>query len=87
MLRAIQAEQRTQRDDMTLLRGELTRLREAQAHFVTREDLFEVLTVITGRIGNFEALMETRMDQTGAQLDVRFAGLSAQIAAIKGGGT
>jgi hypothetical protein len=34
----------------------------------TRDELLEVLRVVTDRIGNFEALMEARFDQLLARL-------------------
>lgn len=62
-LRQIQAEQRTLRMENELLRKELVRTNAAVTSLVTRELLSEVLNVIIARIGNFEALMETRMDR------------------------
>jgi len=67
-LRAIQAEQRTLRGDQELLRKEIGRLANAMA---TRDVLLEVLTVITDRIANFEALTEARFDQLLARLPER----------------
>ena len=67
-LRAIQAEQRTLRAENEMLRLVLGRLTGAMA---TRETVLEVLRLIMDRIGNFEALLEARMD-----------GLSVQIATI-----
>lgn len=63
-LRAIQAEQRTQRMENDLIRKEIGRL-------ASRDELLEVLRVLADRTGNFEALMEARFDQ----LDQRIASL------------
>ena len=59
LLRQIQAEQRTLRGENELIRADLGRLAGAM---VTREQLADVVRIIADRIGNFEALMETRLD-------------------------
>lgn len=69
-LRAIQAEQRNARAENELIRGEIGRLAGGA---VTRELLSEVLRLLMERIGNFEALMETRLDQLLVQLAQRDA--------------
>jgi hypothetical protein len=67
-LRAIQAEQRTLRGENELIRREVGRIAGLVA---TRDELLEVLRVVTDRIGNFEALMEARFDQLLARLPDR----------------
>ncbi len=74
-LRSIQAEQRTLRMENELIRKEMAR---ELARLATREELLEVLRVLADRIGNFEALMETRFDQQVA----RFDQLSDQVARL-----
>ena len=64
-LRAIQAEQRTLRDENKLIRLELGRLARQLA---SREELLQVLTVVTDRSDNFEARLEARFDQLSAQI-------------------
>ena len=64
-LRAIQAEQRTLRGENELIRREVGRVAGLVA---TRDELLEVLRVVTDRIGNFEALMEARFDQLLSRL-------------------
>jgi prefoldin subunit 5 len=64
-LRSIQAEQRTLRSENELLRSEIGRLAGAMA---TRDTIMEVLRLIMERIGNFEALMETRIDMLSGQV-------------------
>lgn len=60
-LRAIQAEQRTLRTENELIRKDIARL-------ASREELLEVLRVLSDRIANFEALVEARFDQLAGQL-------------------
>jgi hypothetical protein len=60
ILRTMQAEQRTLRTENELIRKEMGRMMGLMA---TRQEVSDVLRVITDRIGNFEALMETRFDQ------------------------
>jgi hypothetical protein len=67
-LRAIQAEQRTLRGENELIRREVGRLAGLVA---TRDELLEVLRVVTDRIGNFEALMEAPFDELLARLPDR----------------
>lgn len=69
LLREVQAEQRTQRAENELFRKELGRLAGAM---VTRDLLSEVMTMLVDRIGNFEALMESRFDR----LDIKLANKS-----------
>lgn len=64
-LRAIQAEQRTLRMENELIRNEVGRLAGAM---VTRDLVSEVLRVIVERIGNFEALVETRFDELSRRM-------------------
>lgn len=64
-LRAIQAEQRTLRMENELIRNEVGRLAGAM---VTRDLVSEVLRVIVERIGNFEALVETRFDELSRRI-------------------
>jgi hypothetical protein len=64
-LHAIQADQRTLRGENELIRKEIGRL---AGTIVTRDTLSEVLTVLLNRIGNFEALIEARMDEILARL-------------------
>ena len=64
-LRSIQAEQRTLRMENGLIRETMSR---ELGRLATREELVEVLRVLADRIGNFEALMETRFDQLGSQV-------------------
>ena len=52
-LRSIQAEQRSIRDENRLI----------------RQSLIDALTVLTQRIANFEAYLDTRFDQLSARLD------------------
>jgi hypothetical protein len=60
-LRAIQAEQRTLRDENQLMRKQLERM-------LTRQEMSEILAVIVDRIAGFEKLMETRFDKLEARL-------------------
>jgi hypothetical protein len=60
ILRTMQAEQRTSRAENELIRKEMGRMAGLIA---TRQEVSDVLRVITDRIGNFEALVETRFDQ------------------------
>ncbi len=76
-LRAIQAEQRTLRMENELIRKELGQLAGAM---VTRDLLSEVLRIIVDRIGNFEAYVDTRLDQQRAYLDTRLDRLESLIA-------
>ena len=66
-LRSIQAEQRTQRGEIDLLRREVAR---ELTRLASREELLEVLRVLSDRIANFEALMEVRFDRVSAQMDL-----------------
>ena len=70
-LRTIQAEQRTQRMEVALLREQIARM-------ATKAELLDVLNVLAERFGNFEALMETRFDR----LEGRFDQLATQVAGI-----
>jgi hypothetical protein len=60
-LRAIEAEQRTLRGENELIRREVGRV-------ATRDELLAVLRMVTDRIGDSEALMEARFDQSLARL-------------------
>ena len=55
MLRTLQAEQRTIRDELALMRESLSRS-------ATKAETIQVLDVLSRRIGNFEALVDTRVD-------------------------
>jgi prefoldin subunit 5 len=66
LLRQIQAEQRTLRGEITMIRADMAHMR---AEMITKREVLEAVTVIVDRIGNFEALMETRMDQLAAKLE------------------
>jgi hypothetical protein len=68
LLRAIQADQGTLRGENGLIRKGLGRM---AGGIVTHDALSEVLTVLVDRIGNFEAPMDARFGQLGAQLDRR----------------
>ena len=52
LLRELQADMRT-------LRGELKPIRET---YVTREELFRMVTIMTDRFAEFEVHMDSRMD-------------------------
>jgi hypothetical protein len=78
-LRAIQAEQRTLRSENELLRTTIM------------NTMSEVLRLLSERIGNFEALMEARIERVEARLDrleitmeSRFAQFGAQLDRIEG---
>ncbi len=43
-------------------------IRKELARLASRDELLEVLRVLADRIGNFEALTETRLDQLGDQV-------------------
>jgi hypothetical protein len=64
ILREIQAELRTVRTENGLIRKDLS----AKAG---REELLAVLAALSDRIGQFEARLETRMDQTERSIDER----------------
>ena len=55
-LRAIQAEQRTIRNENELIRKEIGRM-------ASRDELLEVLRVLADRIGGLERLTDARFDQ------------------------
>jgi hypothetical protein len=65
ILRTMQAEQRTLRTENELIRKEMGRMAGIMA---TRQEVSDVLRVITDRIGNCEALTETRFDQLFTRL-------------------
>ena len=70
-LRAIQAEQRTQRMENDLIRKEIGRLG-------SRDELLEVLRVLADRVSNFEAVIEARLDQLSQTTEARLDRLSQQ---------
>lgn len=61
LMRELQAQMRTLRDDNRLIREEL-------AVKVTRDDLFRLATVITDRFAELEAHTDNRLDQIEALL-------------------
>ena len=69
-LLAIQAEMRTIRDENSLIRREL-------ATKASRDELLDVLRVLSDRIGSFEATMLARLDQTERSLHERLTHLEA----------
>lgn len=81
LLRSIQAEQRTLRDENRVVRRDLDRISTDLARFATRDESAEVSRVVADRIGSFEATMDTRFDRMLGQV----AGLLAEeIAKHKG---
>jgi hypothetical protein len=75
LLRQVQAEQRNLRDEIKLIRREMESDRAA-----VRDLMHEVLTVVTERVGSFEALMEARFDQQSAQINERIGNCEALMA-------
>jgi len=59
-LRSIQAEQRSIQAEQRSIRDE---------NRLIRQSLIDALTVLTQRIANFEAYLDTRFDQLSARLD------------------
>jgi hypothetical protein len=78
-LLAIQAEMRTVRDENTLIRHNLGRMarRDQLGPMVQRDELLDVLRVLSDRIGSFEATMLARLDQTERSLHERLTHLEA----------
>jgi hypothetical protein len=89
-LRAIQSLLDARQIEIELSRKELGRFAGAM---ITREMLNEVVQVLAGRIGSFEALMEarmiqveSRMDRPGARMDrleARIGGLDDRICGLE----
>jgi len=82
MLRILQAEQRTIRDELALMRESLSRS-------ATKAETIQVLDVLSRRIGNFEALVDTRVDGLTTRLvafeamtTARFDAIAAQLTDI-----
>ena len=69
-LLAIQAEMRTIRDENSLIRREL-------ATKASRDELLDMLRMLSDRIGSFEATMLARLDQTERSLHERLTHLEA----------
>jgi hypothetical protein len=69
-LLAIQAEMRTIRDENSLIRREL-------ATKASRDELLDILRMLSDRIGSFEATMLARLDQTERSLHERLTHLEA----------
>jgi hypothetical protein len=69
-LLAIQAEMRTIRDENSLIRREL-------ATKASRDELLDMLRMLSDRIGSFEATVLARLDQTERSLHERLAHLAA----------
>lgn len=69
-LLAIQAEQRKLRAENKLIRHEIGKL-------ASRDDLLQVLRVLSDRIGNSESLIEARFDALQAYLGARLDRLEA----------
>jgi hypothetical protein len=59
LLRELQADMRT-------LRSELKPIRET---YVTRDELFRMVTIMTDRFAEFEAHMDSRMDSLDKRMD------------------
>ena len=69
-LLAIQAEMRTIRDENSLIRREL-------ATKASRDELLDMLRMLSDRIGSFEATVLARLDQTERSLHERLTHLEA----------
>ena len=67
-LLAIQAEMRTIRDENSLIRREL-------ATKASRDELLDMLRMLSDRIGSFEATVLARLDQTERSLHERLTHL------------
>jgi hypothetical protein len=70
LLRELQAEMRTVRDESRLTRKEL-------GNKATSEELLQVLTVLSDRIGSFESHVDARMDQTERSIEERLTRIEA----------
>jgi hypothetical protein len=73
LLREIQAEMRTIRSETGLIRLELGRS-------VRREELLDVLRVLSERIAAAEAAIISRLDQTEGRVEERLSGLEGSLA-------
>jgi len=72
-LLAIQADMRTMRDENTLTRHELGRM-------ARREELLDVLRVLSDRIASFEASLLARFDQTERSIEERLDRIEKMLA-------
>ncbi|HVB69739.1 MAG TPA: hypothetical protein VNE67_17975 [Acetobacteraceae bacterium] len=82
-LRAIQSQLNAQQIEIELARKELARF---AGTMITREMLSEVVQVLAGRIGAFEALIDTRMIQVEGrigQVEGRIGHLEARIGSLE----
>jgi hypothetical protein len=71
-LREMQADMRTIRSENALLQREL-------AGKASRDEVLNVLAVLSDRIAAFEARMERRFDQTERSLDERLTGIETKL--------